>query len=173
MWVALLSGKVCAVDVRSVNAPAITTLTNTIAAAIAVVVVVAQHNRRHHPHLHIEKKLDGHNRLRKGVITGQIKFQSILERSATPETIKLLKKGRGCIPTREESRDVKITARILGKQLTDPYIEGVETWCAEPFEHMGQRFSHTLVFFKNLTNGFGSLAATFDFTPMYHTRVYA
>ena len=76
--------------------------------------------------------------LRKSCVRGYVDFQKQLEATGNSKALALHKKTRNFARKREDSDNVKIAAKILGKDLDDPAVEGIGTWCAEEFETMGQ-----------------------------------
>ena len=103
-----------------------------------------KHNRVEHPSQYVKEKLDVYKTLRKQCCSGMIELEKEIKVAIAAGTLEEAaldqhRKTRNFIKKKADSRDVNITATILGTTAKDPNVEGLDTWNAELFETHGQK----------------------------------
>ncbi len=99
-----------------------------------------KHNCEKHGATYVDnKRADLFRPQRQSCVKGYVDLQKQIKATGNPKALALHKKTRNFARKREDSDSVKIAAKILGKRLDDPAIEGTGTWCAEQFDTMGQQ----------------------------------
>ena len=103
------------------------------------------HIRHEHPEHHVTEKLDLYKVMRMQCLRGIIDFQKHMENASKrdPSLKKFevsYKENRGMTISEQLCNDVRVTAEILRKDVSDPLIEGLDTWgVKELFGKQGQQ----------------------------------
>ena len=135
-----------------------------------------QHNLEKHPAQYVKQKtkIDVYKKLRKlrkQCLTGVKELRTELQRvfADGDKTPVSFYESCGCSMKKAESLNVRVAAEIVGRDVHDPLLEGLDTWNGELYEKMGQQCRAVDPKTGAFTSGY--IPGTEDNVPLYQDRM--